>query len=132
MVVSTTCEEGQRVWHLEDDRWVEDEGRAAATRLARAGAWRQCGQEGWFLVVGQDDEDDVDLVLPRLRRQQRRTPEPLSLWTSADFPELNPGYVFIAPDPYASREEAEAASEDFPRSRQVYVKRAWSRASTCP
>lgn len=131
LVVSTGCAEGQRVWHLEEDRWVEESGRAAATRLARVGAWRQCGQEGWFLIVGQDDEDDADLVEPRLRRQQRRTAEPLSSWTSADFPELNPGYVFIAPDPYASRAEAEAASADFPRSRQVYVKRAWSRATTC-
>lgn len=131
LVVATTCDGGQRVWHLDEDHWVEESGRPAATRLARAGAWRQCGQEGWFLIVGQDDEDDADLVEPRVRRQQRRTTEPLSLWTSADFPELNPGYVVIAPDPYATREEAEAASEDFPRSRQVYVKRAWPRASAC-
>lgn len=131
LVVLTRCD-GQRVWHLEQDRWVEESGRPAATRLARAGAWRAAGQDGWFLVVGQDDEEDVALVGPRVRRRQRRTPEALSLWTSSDFPELNPGYVVVAPDPYATRSEAEAAAEAFPRSRQVYVKRAWSHPTCDP
>lgn len=122
----------QQVWHLEGGAWIRETGRVAVTRLARAGAWRFAGQDGWFLLVGQDDEEDRALVGPRIERLQHRTEEPLDDWLSSDFPELNPGYVFVAPDPYATREEAEAAAGAFPRSRHVYVKRAWAAEAACP
>ncbi len=120
---------GQTVWHVGDDgRFVPETGRAAAARLAREGGWRWTGQDGWFLVVGQDDERDADLVEPRRRRLQRRFAEPLRLWRSADFALLTPGYVFVAPDPWASADEAEAA-----RSARgaAYVKRAWVAPDAC-
>jgi hypothetical protein len=118
---------GQTVWHLVAGTFARQDGREAAARLAREGWWRWTGQDGWFVVLSQDDEEDADLVEPRRRRLQRRVAEPLSLWRSADFAGLTPGYVFVAPDPWAT--EAEAASAK--SRRPAYVKRGWVAPDPC-
>lgn len=119
---------GQRVWHVDaDGGFRAEDGRAAAARLAKEGLSRWAGQDGWFVVLGQDDEEDADLVEPRRRRLQRRTAEPLSLWRSADFALLTPGYVFVAPDPWSTDAEATAARD----RRSAYVKRGFAAADPC-
>jgi hypothetical protein len=119
---------GQTVWHEDGSTFSAEDGRSAAARLAREGAWRWTGQDGWFLILGQDDESDAGLVEPRRRRIQRRFPEPLSLWTSADFSLLTPGYVFVAPDPWPTEQEADAARAGWGAA---YPKRAWVAPDGC-
>lgn len=120
---------GQSVWHVGvDGSFVAETGREAAARLAREGAWRWTGEDGWFLVVGQDDEEDAALVEPRRRRLQRRSREPLRMWRSADFALLTPGYVFVAPDPWPTADQAEAARAG---RTAAYVKRAWVAPDPC-
>lgn len=120
---------GQTVWRLERDRWVAIDGRDAATLLARAGLWRLAGDDGWMLIVAQDDDDEVALLDPRLRRLQRRSSDPLFLMSSSDFPELNGGFRVIAPGPWATEAEARAARRDWGRG--GYVKLAWRAADPC-
>ena len=122
---------GQQVWRDEGGRWTSVTGRAALTVLAREGLWRQAGDDGWLLILGQDGEDDTDLVEPRRRRLQRRDPEPLYLLASSDFPGLVPGFVMIVPAPWPTAEEANAARGRWTRSASVYVKQAWSAPDPC-
>lgn len=133
LVVATGCrpQRDQTVWRPADDGWDAISGREAATLLAREGLWRLAGDDGWLLVLAQDDEDDRDLVVPRVRRFERRDPEPLYLLPSADFPELNAGYVVVAPGPWPTEAEAEAARHRWGRSASAYVKRAWSATDPC-
>ncbi|MEO0601104.1 MAG: hypothetical protein AAF211_06685 [Myxococcota bacterium] len=123
---------GQTVWQLDPTRarWTPIDGRSALTHLARSGEWQLAGDDGWFLVLAQDEELDEPLLRPRMRRMQRRVPEPLHLFRSADFPRLNPGYLAIAPGPWPDRAGAEAFLAERPR-RGAYVKQAWSAPDPC-
>lgn len=121
----------QTVWVPQGAGWDAYPGRDAATLLAREGLWRLAGQAGWLLVLAQDDEGDADLVAPRLRRLQKRDPEPLYLLRSADFPELHAGYVLVAPGPWATEAEALAARDRWGRTLSVQVKRAWPAPAAC-
>lgn len=122
---------GQEVWRATDGVWTSVSGREALTALAREGLWRQAGDDGFLLILGQDDEDDADLVEPRRRRLQRRDPEPLYLMSSSDFPGLVPGFVMIVPAPWPTEAEAEAAKGRWTRSASVYVKQAWIAPDPC-
>ncbi|MEQ1504484.1 MAG: hypothetical protein ABMB14_19760 [Myxococcota bacterium] len=131
--VDGTCRPigGQTLWQPTDDGWRATTGREAATSLAREGAWRSTGEDGWLLILAQDDEGDLDLVEPRRRRLQRRYPEPLHLLASSDFPGLNPGFVVIAPGPWATELEAKAARRTWRRGATTYVKQAWAAVDPC-
>lgn len=123
-------EPGQVVWALAAGRWQPVRGREALTRLAREGLWQLAGDDGWFLVVAQDEEADGPVLGPRLRRLSRRTTEPLYVYRSADFPLLNPGYLAIAPGPWPDRQAAEAFRAQRAR-RGAYVKQAWTAPDPC-
>jgi hypothetical protein len=122
---------GQQVWRWVGERWVRSEGRGALGLLAREGLWRYAGDDGWMLILAQDDEGDLDLLLPRVRRLQERVPEDLlEPLASADFPRLNPGFYVAVPVPWATEAEARAARSawNIPPS---YVKRAWAAVDPC-
>jgi hypothetical protein len=122
---------GQEVWRSTDRGWTSVSGREALTLLALEGLWRLAGDDGFFLILGQDKESDADLVEPRRRRLQRRDPGRLYLMSSSDFPGLNPGFVMIVPAPWPTAEEAEAAKGRWTRSASVYVKQAWIASDAC-
>lgn len=121
---------GQTVWTRRARRWRAARGRNALAQLARAGLWPLAGDDGWLLIVAQDEETDRALLDVRRRRLRRRFPEPLYVFRSADFPNLNPGYLAIAPGPWATREQAEAFLAERPR-RGAYVKQAWAARDGC-
>jgi len=122
---------GQRVWYPADSGWASEEGRAALSMLAQRGLWRLAGSEAWLHILGQDSVDDRELVGPRRDRLERRVGEPLWLYESAALPDLNPGFVVIAPAPWPTEEAALAAVRAARRVPGSYVKRAWSAPDAC-
>lgn len=130
-----TPEPGQTLWRWRPDpepgRWVPYEGREALRLLAERGAWRLAGDDGWLLVLAQDNHSDRELIKARMRRMQRRHDDPLVLLESDSLPGLNPGFLVVTPAPWASRGDAEAARADWGRRTGVYVKRAWSALDGC-
>ena len=120
---------GQTVWRWREGQWAASTGREALTLLARAGLWRLAGDAGWFLILAQGEEADEPLLKPRLRRLGRRSDEPLFLFRSSAFPGLNPGYMFISPGPWPSRQAAEASRR--PSQRGGYVKQGWDHGLAC-
>ena len=122
---------GQTVWRSTPIGWKKVDGRDALTLLARKGLWRYAGDDGWLLILAQDDEEDIDLVRPRRRRLRRRDPEELYLLYSADFPGLYAGYVVITPGPWPTEAAAQAARGRWKRAAFAYVKRAWVAPDPC-
>lgn len=123
---------GQVVWRRGPEGvWSAIAQREALTLLAQQGLWRFAGDDGWLLILAQDDEDDRDLVGPRTRRLQRRDPEPLYVLTSSSFPMLYAGFVVITPAPWPTEAEAFRARGRWGRSGWAYVKRAWQAADPC-
>ncbi|MEZ4317325.1 MAG: hypothetical protein R3F61_07465 [Myxococcota bacterium] len=124
-------ERGQTVWRWNGASWDALVGRSALGRLADRGSWRLAGDDGWFLILAQDIEKDRDLLEARMRRMQRRHADPLTIRESASFPGMNPGFLIVAPDPWPTRDEAEAAREVWGRRTGVYVKRGWEALDGC-
>jgi hypothetical protein len=121
---------GQVVWRWVDGRWERSEGREALAWLTREGLWRFAGDDGWMLILAQDNDRQEALLEPRQRRLQRLVSEPLLRLESADFPKLNPGFYVLTPAPWATAAEARAARAqwDIPSS---YIKRAWVAVDPC-
>ena len=125
-VFARRCKEGgQSVWHLDNGAWRELTDRDALADLAKEGRWDRAGSDAWFLIIALDDEDDEALLEARMRSLQGRYPAPLSIWRSSELPDLNPGFVFVAPDPWPSRAGAVAAKREWGYRTRSYVKRAW-------
>lgn len=122
---------GQTVWRWDGADWNALSGREALGRLADRGAWRLAGDDAWFLILAQDIESDRELLKARMRRLQRRHSDPLSIRESASFPEMNSGFLIVSPDPWPTREEAEAARKSWGRRTGVYVKRGWQALDAC-
>lgn len=120
---------GQTVWTPPD--WTPQTGDAALRLLAERGLWRFAGEDGWFLIVAQDDEEDAERLLQRADRLRARSGMELLVVPSAWFPGLNPGYLIAIPPPFASRADAEAARQRWSPRRQAYVKRAWAALDPC-
>jgi hypothetical protein len=121
---------GQTVW-TPGVGWQAHTGRDALQLLAARGLWRLAGEDGWFLIVAQDDEEDAARLALRTRRLQKRTTEPLHVFPSAWFPGLNAGFLVVTPPPWPTEAEAEAARDRWgPRSR-AYVKLAWEAPDPC-
>jgi hypothetical protein len=122
---------GQTVWRWDGTSWQPERGRAALGLLAGRGAWRLAGEDGWFLILAQDTEGDLDLLQARARKLQRRHPEPLTLLESASFPGMNAGFVVVTPDPWPTEQEAEAQRSQLGRRTGVYVRQGWSAPDPC-
>ncbi len=123
---------GQTVWTPQPDAtWRPHTGREALHLLAERGAWRAAGEPAWFLILALDDAQDLRMLESRRSRLAQRDPEPLYNWASDDFPLLQPGYVFVAPAPWASEASAQAARGPWKRRRAAYVKEAWSAPTPC-
>lgn len=121
---------GQTVWTPEDG-WTAHTGREALRLLASHGLWRMAGDDGWFLIVAQDDEEDVERLRARAERLEERSGKSLLILPSAWFPGLNPGFLVATLPPFASEEEAKAAHKRWWPRRQAYVKRAWTAPDPC-
>jgi hypothetical protein len=122
---------GQEVWQLGPVGVSEPvSGREALTLLARTGLWKLAGDDGYLLILAQDDEEDIDLFDARRRRLQKRDPEPLYLLSSSAFPKLNAGYILITPGPWESEELAREAKGRW--SRSGTIKQAWAAPDPCP
>lgn len=122
---------GQVVWRWSDGAWVRSQGREALELLTAEGLWRYAGDDGYMLILAQDDERDSELLEPRLRRLQRAgVREDLLLLDSSDFPKLNPGFWVITPAPWPTEREARAAKSAW-NVPAAYVKRAWSALDVC-
>jgi len=122
---------GQTVWTPEGSRWVVNEGQVALVLLASRGLWRLAGQDGWFLIVAQEDEEDRELLVARARRLQKRIPDPIRIVPSAWFPGLNPGFEIAVVGPWATEGEAREAKSRWRSGRSGYVKRAWTAPDPC-
>jgi hypothetical protein len=124
---------GQTVWRWDPgaQQWDALTGRDALGRLADRGLWRLAGDDGWFLILAQDIPIDRDLLEARMRRIARRHDDPISIRESAQFPNMNAGFLIVSPDPWPTREEAEKARPYWGRRTGVYVKRGWSAPDTC-
>lgn len=120
---------GETVWAPDD--WAPHVDRDALTLLAGRGLWRMAGDDGWFLIVAQDDEEDADRLYQRTARLESRSGQDLLVVQSAWFPGLNPGFLIAIPPPWASEAEARAARELWRPRRQAYVKRAWTAVDAC-
>ena len=142
---------GQIVWQIErSSEGSEDtgtlsirelSGRDALAVIARAGLWQLAGDDGWLLILAQDDEEDQflsqdgeeqrTLVYARVRRLQRRDPEPLYVLSSSDFPGLNAGFLVITPGPWSSEGEAREARSRWTRSAGSSIRQAWEAIDPC-
>jgi hypothetical protein len=130
---------GQTVWTPTPTEWTRHEGRNALDLLARRGLWRLAGEDGWFLIIAQADEADADQLKSRVQRLAPRVPDwdgdgfpdPLEIFESAMFPGLNPGFLIIAPAPFATEAEARTAATKWRPVRQTYVKQAWKAVDPC-
>lgn len=122
---------GQQLWRWQNEAWSRIDGRDALGRLADRGAWRLAGEDGWFLIVAQDNVSDEILLKARARRLQRRTDETLHLRPSSEFPNFNAGYLVVSPDPWATEAEARAARKVWGRRMGTYVKRGWTAVDPC-
>jgi hypothetical protein len=128
-----TCEPrpGQELWKRAPGSWVSVEGREALSALAQRGLWRHAGEDGWLLILAQDDPFQKDDVMARMRRIQRRDPRPLGILDSSDFPGLTAGYAIVTPAPFTTRAAAEAMRNTWGRRPTTYVKQAWKAADPC-
>lgn len=120
---------GQTVWAPDD--WAPHADRDALTLLAERGLWRMAGDDGWFLIVAQDDEEDAERLYQRAERLRARSGQDLLVVQSAWFPGLNPGYLIAILPPWATEAEARVAREQWRPRRQAYVKRAWTAPDAC-
>lgn len=122
---------GQTLWRWDGRSWQASTGREALGRLADRGLWRLASDDGWFLVVAQDDPSDLALLEARTRKRQAGVEERLTIRESGRFPLMNAGFLFAAPDPWPDREAVEAVRRDWPRKTGVYVRHAWEAADPC-
>jgi len=124
---------GQTVWTWSDaqGRFVGHVERDALGLLASRGLWRLAGEDGWMLLLLQEDEAETEKIAWRQRRLERTSPEPLHVYPSAWFPGLNPGFLVVAPAPWADKASADAARGRGRRWRASYVKRAWEAVDPC-
>ncbi|MBW2256205.1 MAG: hypothetical protein JRI25_16640 [Deltaproteobacteria bacterium] len=124
---------GQKVWTWSDPdgRWVPHTGRDALGLLAQRGLWRLAGDDGWMLLLSQEDEEDAEKLAWRKRRLDRTSPEPLHTLTSSEFPGLNPGFLVVTPAPWPTRAEADLARTKATKWRRSYVKKAWTAPDPC-
>jgi hypothetical protein len=70
-------------------------------------------------------------VSSRMDRLRRRDGDTLYMLDSADFPELNGGFVVVAPAPWPTEAEARRARGRWKRSALAYVKSAWRAPDPC-
>lgn len=129
-----TCQArpGQTVWTpSEEGAWTPHAGRDALALLASRGHWRLAGEDGWLIILAQDEAEDQALLEARVRRVQRRVPEPIRYLPTASFPGLNPGFVVAALGPWPSEEQAQEARRTWKIGRTAYVKRAWEAQDPC-
>lgn len=122
---------GQTVWRREGVGWRPATGRDALGRLADRGLWRLASDDGWFHVVASVDPSDRALLEARVRKRQPLTDETLHIRESGRFPLLNAGFLFVAPDPWPTRDEAATAQQVWPRKTESTVRRGW-RATADP
>ncbi len=122
---------GQTVWTWGGDAWEPHAGREALRLLAKRGLWRLAGEDAWLLILHQADEGDRERLEWHTERLQRGSPEPLHLFSSAQLPGLNPGFLVVAPAPWPTEEEAREARPRAPRWRRSYVKQAWTAPDPC-
>ena len=122
---------GQTLWQREAERWHPIEGRAALSLLAERGLWRHAGEDGWLLILTQDDPAQVDDILARMRRMQLKNEAPLQMVDSSHFPGLTAGYFIVTPRPFLSRRAAESMRTAWGRRASAYVKRAWTAPDPC-
>jgi len=122
---------GQVIWRRTSEHWSSIDGREALSVLADRGLWRHAGEDGWLLILTQDDPFQIDDVVARMRRMQRRNPQPLQILDSADFPNLTAGYVLVTPAPFRNEEAALAMRTAWGRRAAAYVKRAWTAPDPC-
>lgn len=123
---------GQEVWIWLGDRWEPHQGRAALGRLADRGLWRLASDDGWFVVLAQDAPSDLSLLQARVRKRRPLTEERITLRESGSFPLMNAGFLFAAPDPWPTREGADAFLARWPRKTGVYVRQGWTARPACP
>ena len=122
---------GQSVWSWTADGWLERTGRDALTALADRGLWRLATDDGWFVVLTQDAPTDVSLLEARTRKRRPLTDEPLTLRASGRFPLMNAGFLFAAPPPWPTEDEAEAFFRRWPSRTGVYVRQGWRAEPAC-
>ncbi len=124
---------GQTVWTWDPAgrAWTPHTDREALGLLTSRGLWRLAGQDGWMLILMQEDEDDAEKLSWRRQRLDRLSPEPLHTLPSAWFSGLNAGFLVVTPTPWATRAEAELARARGKGWRSGYVKRAWSAPDPC-
>ena len=124
---------GQTVWTWSEaqGRFVPRTGREALELLASRGLWRLAGEDGWMLLLLQEDESEAEVLAWRKIKLERRSPEPLHTFPSKWFPGLNPGFLVVAPAPWSDRASAEAARGKGRKWRASYVKRAWEAVNPC-
>ena len=117
-----------------DGTWTAQTGRAALGLLGAQGAWRLAGEDGWLVLLALVDDDEPERAERHLRRIAKRAPkgERLSVLPSSLFPELNPGFLVVMPDPYPDEASARAALQSWPgRTARSYVKRGWKVVDPC-
>ena len=125
---------GQTVWRpTGTGRWERLDARDALALLASRGLWRLAGDDGWLLIVAQAEEGETELVETRRDRLLRRYPhvERLHVLPSAWFPELNPGFVILSPDPWPTATSAREGRRAWRRRWRAYIKRAWRADDPC-
>ncbi len=122
---------GQMVWQWDGTMWTPTDGREALALLGRRGLWRLAGSDGWLHMVVQDREGNDEVLAYRATRLAERYPEPLRLYQSSDLPGLNPGFLVMAPAPFATEEQATVARKSWRSMHRHYVKRAWTQPNPC-
>lgn len=122
---------GQMVWQWDGAAWTPTDGREALALLGRRGLWRLAGSDGWLHIVVQDREGQEDVLAYRTTRLGRRYSEPLRTYLSSDLPGLNPGFLVVAPAPFATEEAAKDARKSWRSMHRHYVKRAWTQPDPC-
>jgi hypothetical protein len=121
---------GQTVWTA-DDGWVAHSGADALAMLASRGLWRLAGDDGWFLIAAQDDEEDAVRLDARVARLESRNGADLTVLPSAWFPGLNAGFLVAVRGPFPTEDEAAAARRAWWPRAPAYVKRAWAAPDPC-
>jgi hypothetical protein len=122
---------GEIIWRWQGDTWDRHDGEEARNMLTTRGLWRLTSQDGWFLIVAQDDLDDRHLLEARVQKIRAKAPFDVHILPSAWYAELNPGFLIAAPHPYFSEEEAQAARQSWRRKTRSYVKQAWIAPDPC-
>ena len=125
------AEPGQRVWTWTAARWQEHDNSASRTLLAEAGLWRLTGEDGWLLVLAQDETARAHTLAARRRRLERYLDWDLRTLESTRFPGLHPGFLVVTPPPFSTREAAVSAQESLRRRYRSYIKRGWQAPDPC-